>query len=92
MFEPTKMEYAAAEAAVANVGVTALAGDHTTDALAYAAANFGRLRKVFWDEKNQRASRECDCDPSQVAVYFNNPGTGAHGWMCAACRGITQIG
>ena len=63
------------------VGPLSMAGDHDPIALAAAAVNYKLLRDCW-----------CQCQPEGDTVYFRNPLTGTHGWMCFACRGITQMG
>ena len=62
-------------------GPLSMAGDHDPMALAAAAANYRMLRDGW-----------CQCQMEAEAVYFRNPATGTHGWMCSVCRSITQIG
>lgn len=62
-------------------GPLSMAGDHDQVALAAAAVNFKFLRDSW-----------CQCKPEGEQVYFRNPVTGTHGWMCSCCRCITQMG
>jgi hypothetical protein len=36
----------------------------------------------------------CECPPADelMEVFFRDPKTGAHGWMCIRCRKMTQTG
>jgi hypothetical protein len=36
----------------------------------------------------------CECPPADelMEVFFRDPKTGAHGWMCTRCREMTQTG
>lgn len=57
------------------------AGDHNPLALAMANANWVLLRHSW-----------CKCEGEGDSAYFRSAATGTHGWMCAKCYGITQMG
>jgi predicted protein tyrosine phosphatase len=71
---PTSLERTAA--------VDFTANDHTPEALAAAARNYGLL-----------SGKWCDCleVPAAPVAYFRNS-AGFHGWMCSRCRGLLQSG
>lgn len=58
-----------------------LANDLTPLGLAAAAVNFERRGKDW-----------CVCAEATEQVYWRDPVTGSHGWACAKCKGITQVG
>lgn len=65
------------------LGPLVSAGDHTPAALVAAYVNF-ELRRPGW----------CQGHASQTTeeVYYCDPASGLHGWMCSTCRKTTQTG
>jgi hypothetical protein len=57
------------------------ANDHNKVALAHAAENFKQL-----------SGKWCPCDSPGEEVYYRDPNSNNHGWMCSTCRGIVQTG
>lgn len=68
---------------IARNAVSTEAHDANPEGLLHAAHN-ARLKLPGW----------CSCNPSLEIpeVYFNNPLTNRHGWMCATCHRTTQTG
>jgi hypothetical protein len=66
------------------------AGDHSPQALEAAARNF-RLLHSGWCSCAE-IDTETNPPTRRREAYWLNPRTGAHGWMCAACRRTTQTG
>lgn len=66
------------------------AHDGNAVGLANALHNFTLLRRNQYP--GMRRIEWCSCATPGDEVYWRNPGTGAHGWMCGECRGITQTG
>jgi len=83
MMEQARTMIPGAIAIAGYLGPLSMAGDDSACGLAAAHANDG-IRKDAW----------CRCRPQtrKYAVYYRNITTGAHGWMCCKCRGITQTG
>lgn len=61
------------------------ANDSTPRELESARINHLLLRGDDWCH--------CSCDHSMPSeVYFRDPDSGYHGWMCRTCRRVTQTG
>ena len=70
-----------ARAVVAATGPAPQANDVGEIQLAFAQANHETLLGGW-----------CNCgDPRPTEVYFRSP-DGSHGWMCAGCLRVTQVG
>jgi hypothetical protein len=63
------------------IGPLQQANDGNTLELAAAQANF-EIRKHGW----------CQCAQPKKDAYYRDNVSGAHGWMCSACRKTTQTG